>query len=256
MDDKTNEDGSFAKRIAKDYLNASGLGMDMMMAVGGGAESLFNHVPESLLGPMNRAVGKALEKALCAADKSRKATGNAARRVERYLPGITGALGGLTGLPGAFVDVPVTITVILRGVLDEAENLGFSPDEDEVRKEALRVFSMGGPFSEDDGADMALIVTKASMTGQTVSGLLQAAIPRLASALGPKLMAQSVPLIGAVSGAAINTIFASYYREMARVRFAIMRESLDRGVSQQTVAEEVAKEVDAIRPARRSVKPE
>jgi hypothetical protein len=41
--------------------------------------------------------------------------------------------------------------------------------------------------------------------------------------LGQKLAAQAVPVIGAVSGAALNAAFLSYYREIARIRFALLR---------------------------------
>lgn len=240
-----------AKRIAKDYVSASGLGMDLMLAIGGGADVVFKHVPDAFRGALDRAVLTGLEKALYAADASRRMTGRCPSLVERCVPGITGALGGLGGLPGAIIEVPVAVAVIFRGVLEAAEEQGFSSAEEETKKEALRVFAMGGPFCEDDGAEMALIVTKASVTGQTLSGLIQKAAPHLASALGPKIMAQSVPVLGAVSGAAINTVFAGYYREMAKVRFSILREARERGVSFGTVAAEVKAEVDALRPAKR-----
>lgn len=243
-----------AKRIAKDYVSASGLGMDLMMAVGGGADVVFKHVPENFRNSLDRAVLIGLEKALYAADASRKATGRYPAFIERCVPGITGAIGGLAGLPGALIEVPVTVAVIFRGVLEVAEDSGFAPEEEETRKEALRVFAMGGPFYEDDGAEMALIVTKASITGHTVSGLIQKAVPHLASALGPKIMAQSVPVLGAVSGATINIIFAAYYRQMAKVRFAILREAQNRGVSFSVVAAEVKAEVENLRPAKRHSK--
>ena len=47
--------------------------------------------------------------------------------------------------------------------------------------------------------------------------------PRLAAAMGQKLAAQMVPVLGAVTGAALNAAYLSYYREMARIRFALMR---------------------------------
>jgi hypothetical protein len=40
--------------------------------------------------------------------------------------------------------------------------------------------------------------------------------------LGQKLAAQAVPVLGAVSGAAMNAAYLSYYREIARVRFALL----------------------------------
>jgi hypothetical protein len=45
----------------------------------------------------------------------------------------------------------------------------------------------------------------------------------LSVVLGEKLALQAVPLIGAVTGAALNAMFLNYYREMARIRFRLLR---------------------------------
>ena len=36
-------------------------------------------------------------------------------------------------------------------------------------------------------------------------------------------MAQAVPVLGALAGAALNAAFIGYYREIAHVRFALLR---------------------------------
>ena len=41
--------------------------------------------------------------------------------------------------------------------------------------------------------------------------------------------AQAVPVLGAVSGAALNAAYLGYYREMARIRFALMRLTVQHG---------------------------
>jgi hypothetical protein len=56
-----------------------------------------------------------------------------------------------------------------------------------------------------------------------VRNLIATIAPKLAAVLGQKLAAQAVPVIGAVSGAALNAAFLSYYREVARVRFDLVK---------------------------------
>lgn len=41
--------------------------------------------------------------------------------------------------------------------------------------------------------------------------------------LTQKLAAQAIPVLGAVTGAALNTAFLSWYREIAAIRFALLR---------------------------------
>ena len=45
--------------------------------------------------------------------------------------------------------------------------------------------------------------------------------------LGQKLAAQSVPVLGAVAGAATNYAYTSYYQEMAHVHFRLRRLAIE-----------------------------
>ena len=38
-----------------------------------------------------------------------------------------------------------------------------------------------------------------------------------------------MPVLGAISGAALNLAYLGYYREMARIRFALMRLTVQHG---------------------------
>ena len=62
-----------------------------------------------------------------------------------------------------------------------------------------------------------------TVTGSAVHGLIAKVAPRLAVPLGQKLAAQAVPVIGAAAGAATNYVFTSYYQDVARVQFGLMR---------------------------------
>ncbi|MGB8624075.1 MAG: EcsC family protein, partial [Paracoccaceae bacterium] len=73
----------------------------------------------------------------------------------------------------------------------------------------------------------------------TVHGLIVKVAPRLATALGQKLAAQTVPVIGAVAGAATNYAFTSYYQEIAHVHFGLKRLSRESGVDEARLTEDL-----------------
>jgi hypothetical protein len=141
----------------------------------------------------------------------------------------TGAAGGAGGLPTAIAELPFTITVFLHAIRREAEAAGFDPDEDWVRAECLQVFAAGSPLAADDGVNTSFISARMAMTGPAVQRLISAIVPRLGLAMGQKLAAQAVPVLGAVAGAALNAAFLNYYREIARIRFQLLRLSQKHG---------------------------
>ena len=62
-----------------------------------------------------------------------------------------------------------------------------------------------------------------AMIAATVAAAAFYLAPRIAAVLGQKLAAQAVPVLGAAAGATLNAAFLSYYREMAAIRFALLR---------------------------------
>jgi uncharacterized protein (DUF697 family) len=57
--------------------------------------------------------------------------------------------------------------------------------------------------------------------------LIAKVAPRLATVLGQKLAAQTVPVLGAAAGAATNYAYTSYYQQMAHVHFGLRRLAVD-----------------------------
>ena len=141
----------------------------------------------------------------------------------------TGAAGGAGGLVTSVAELPVTITVILRAIRAEASKAGFDPNQPGVRAACLEVFSAGSPLAADDGVNTSFLSARMTMTGPALQRVIATVAPRLAAALGQKLAAQAVPVLGAVSGAALNAAFLRYYREVARIRFQLMRLSVQHG---------------------------
>ena len=214
--------------LAQRYARANRGVMALFNRFGGKVEAQMKALPEPARAMVDQTVQSALERAYGVAQ-----AGTALPRVPRgaqvALAGVTGAAGGFAGLPGAIAELPVTITLILRSLQDVAEAHGFDPAADPTRREILRVFGSGSPLAEDDGVNTSFIGARLTLNGPALGSMIATVAPRLSAALGQKLAAQMVPVLGAVSGAALNMAYVSYYREMAEVRFGLLVLGLNHG---------------------------
>ncbi|NHB78423.1 EcsC family protein [Rhodobacter calidifons] len=205
--------------LARRYKRANGPVMRLVNRLGGAFEAQLAALPEPVRDQIERVTAQALEASY----------GLAARAPDLGPRGpmaaviATGAAGGAGGLPTAVAELPVTVTLFLNAIRVEARAAGLDPDEPWVRAECLRVFSAGSPLKEDDGINTSFIGSRLALTGSAVRNLIATIAPRLAAALGQKLAAQAIPVIGAVAGATLNAAYLGYYREVARVRFALVR---------------------------------
>ena len=155
------------------------------------------------------------------------------------------AAGGAGGLATSIAELPVTIAVILHAIRRAAAEEGFDPDDPAIRLEALRVFAAGSPLAMDDGVNTGFFGARMAVTGPALQRVLASVAPRLATALGQKLMAQAVPVLGAIAGAGLNAAFLGYYREVAHVRFGLLRLCERHGTEQV-----IAAFGKAVQPAR------
>ena len=121
------------------------------------------------------------------------------------------------------------MTVLLHAIRREARAAGYDPDDPAIRAECLAVFAAGSPLAADDGVNTSFLSARLTVTGPALQRLIAAVAPRLGISLGQKLAAQSVPVLGALAGAALNAAYMLYYREIARIRFALLRLSETHG---------------------------
>lgn len=237
-------------RLARRYLAASGLGMEILATIGGSAQGLIERLPRFVRSRLDGLTLAALNRAFAAATRTRRYVRDRGDWFNRLASTVSGAAGGVAGLPGAMIELPVTVTMLLRAILEIAEEHGLDPDSDEVRIEALRVFAAAGPMSEDDGTDLGLLAAKLSITGQTVQGIIARIAPRLAAVLGQKLAAQATPVFGALAGASINYTFARYYQEIARVHFGVLRLSQETGLPREALTEALRLRIEQLQDDR------
>ena len=221
--------------LALRYRKAGGVGLQVLNLVGTQAENLLERLPDRVKHRLESATERALGIALEAAGQSRTRVGDAPGWLNRAATTAMGAAGGFGGLPSALAELPVTTTVLLRAIQGIAAEHGFDPDDPEIRAECLQVFAAAGPLEHDDGANMAFLSARVTLTGATVHGVIARVAPRLATVLGQKLAAQAVPVVGAVAGAATNFAYTSYYQEMAHVHFGLRRLAIDEGLPREAL---------------------
>lgn len=155
----------------------------------------------------------------------------------------TGAVAGFFGLQTLVVELPLTTGIMFRSIADIARAEGESPQDPETAMNCMQVFAMGSRVSgKDDAAETTYYGVRVAL-GKAVNDALQyvashglgkASAPplvRLVAAVAArfgvvvtqKAMAQTIPVLGAVGGGLVNTIFISHFQDMARGHFAIRR---------------------------------
>lgn len=237
--------------LARRYRRAGNLGVQVLVMLGGTAENLLERLPDSAKDRLEEATERALRGA---ADV---AAGTRAGRVpdgpdwaHAMATTAMGAAGGFGGLPTALAELPVTVTTLLRAIQSIAAQHGFDPNDPQVRAACLQVFAAAGPLDSDDGADMGFLAVRVTLTGPAVHGLIAKVAPRLAAALGQKLAAQAVPIVGAAAGAAANLAFTRYYQDIAHVSFGLKALARDRGTDEAVLVDALRRRMTPVRVMR------
>ncbi|WP_442753967.1 EcsC family protein [Methylocystis sp. JAN1] len=185
-----------------------------------------------------RALGTALAVALSSLEGAPQGD---TTRLHRRLAAFAGGIGGAVGLASLPLELPLSTTIMLRSIADIARNEGENLREPETGLACLEVFALGGHADDNvlEGGYLAvrgLLAKAVSDAARHVAarGVAQESAPalvRLISQLSTrfgvvvsqKIAAQAVPLIGAVSGAAINLAFTEHFQTLARGHFAMRR---------------------------------
>lgn len=177
-------------------------------------------------------------------------------RIHRGLATLAGAVGGLIGLPALAVELPLTTVLILRAISEQAQLFGHDLSELETRLECLMVFTMGVPDPNAEPlkpgerkSTASYFMTRASFLGvmrraastagaftakELLTSLEKGTAPILARLVSgvaqkfevrvsQKFLAESVPLVGAVGGGALNYAFTDFFVTAARFHFGIRR---------------------------------
>ena len=205
--------------LAARYRRANGPVMRLLNRLGGRLETQFDTLPEGWRRQVEQATARALETSYLVAGKAP----DLGDRLPLAAAMASGAAGGAGGLVTSVAELPVTVTLFFNTIRAVAREAGFDPDSDAVRAECLAVFAAGSPVDGDNGVNTSFLTARLTLTGAALQSLITTIAPRLALVFGQKLAAQAVPVIGAVSGAGLNAAYLGYYRELAKVRFGLLR---------------------------------
>lgn len=232
---------------ARRILEHPGLAIRIADKLGAPIEALVRRLPDGARKVVSDATHRALDGALGVALRTLDGEARAPSDwLHRAVVTASGAAGGLAGLAGLAVELPFSLTVMLRSIAEHARAQGERLDEVAIRLECLTVFAYGTRAGSDDAADSAYFAVRAALA-RAVSqaatyvgerGLASAAAERSAPALAQlvarvaqrlgvavsdKAAAQLVPLVGAAGGAAVNALFIHHYQETAWAHFAVRR---------------------------------
>ena len=230
-------------RRAKRLLENRGLAVRIADAVGTPVEKLLARLPEGAAGVIQKATSKSLNVGLKAVvSQMDDAPRPPAQWMHTLAVATTGAVGGAFGLATLAVELPVSTVIMLRSIADIARSEGQSIRLPEVQLACVEVFALGGPSRGDDAAESAYFAVRAALA-QTLAeaarhiaerGIAGGAAPALVRATSQiaarfgipvteKVMAQSVPIVGAAGGALINVLFIKHFQDLARGHFIVRR---------------------------------
>ncbi|MEP5760412.1 MAG: EcsC family protein [Litoreibacter sp.] len=236
--------------LAQRYNEARGVGMQLLGLIGSKADTLLDRLPRPAKDALDVTTLRALEASFDTAAKSRDLMPDTSNWLTRAVTMSTGAAGGVGGLPTALAELPVTTTILLRAIQGIASDYEFDVRDADTRADCLQVFAAAGPLNDDDGTDLAFLSLKVSLTGASLQKLIATVAPKLALVMGQKLATQTVPVLGAVAGAATNYVFTSYYQDMAHVQFGLRRLAEDTGHDRAALIERLRVEIESKRAAK------
>jgi hypothetical protein len=251
-----------ALRRAKEALESPSLTMKLASVVGSPIEKLMARMPNIAQDKIDDATQAALKKCLQLALRTLGKTSiegvvlppeKPHNLMHKLAVATTGAAGGAFGLFALPIELPVTTTLMFRSICDIARSEGEDIHLLETQLQCLMVLGMGGPEATDDSADLGYFIVRSALA-QSVSkatsdiatkGLaghgstallkfLHTVASRFSVQVSEQVAAKSIPAIGAVLGAMVNTVFIDHFQQMAHGHFTVRR--LERKYGELAVA--------------------
>lgn len=162
--------------------------------------------------------------------------------LHRALAVASGAAGGAFGIVSLPVELPVSTIIILRSILDIARSEGENLTDPEATLSCVEVLGLGGRTETDDTTKSDYFVIR-GILAKSVSeaarfiaerGLIEEGSPvlvrlitqvagRFGLVVTQKAAAQTIPVIGALGGAAVNYAFIDHFQSVARGHFTVRR---------------------------------
>ena len=240
-------------RYAKDLLEHPSLAARIAGALGKPIEIGLGALPAGAGAFISAAAQRSLDTALAFAvaslDERRR---DSMDWRHKLAVAMTGAAGGMFGLPALAIELPLSTTIMLRSIADIARSEGEAIKSAESKLACIDVFALGGRAPGDDASESAYFAVRLALAkalseaaehlagrGMTGSGVpvvvrfvSQVAI-RFGVPVSEKMVAQSLPVVGAAGGAVLNTLFIDHFQDIARGHFIVRR--LERSYGIETI---------------------
>lgn len=240
-----------ALRRAKYELESPALTMKLAGIVGAPVEKLITKMPafahDKVSDATQLALRKCLQLALRTLGRSNAADvpvtpDKPSNLLHKFAVATTGAAGGAFGLFALPVELPVTTTLMFRSICDIARSEGEDLSSVETQLQCLTVLGMGTASKADDDAELGYFITRGALA-QAVSKASSeiaskgfathgsAALLRLVNTIAARfsvqvseqVAAKSIPAIGAVLGAMVNTVFIDHFQQVAHGHFTVRK---------------------------------
>ncbi len=233
-----------ALRAAKRLLATPGISARVTGALSTPVAKALALVPAPCLHLVGRITQAALKRALAAAAKTLRAGQRrpAAGGQHTLAVVLSGAAAGAFGLPALALELPLATTVMLRSIAAIARSEGHDPHDPRIRLECIQVFALGGPAPQSDAPETGYFAVRAALArsvaeaarhmaqrgmGTPSAPALVRFITQVAARFGlvvsDKVVAQAIPLIGALGGGGINLLFIRQFQRAARGHFIVRR---------------------------------
>ncbi|KVO51268.1 EcsC family protein [Burkholderia stagnalis] len=238
-------------RRAKQVLESPSLTMKLTGLLGAPVEKMIGRLPDFATGKINDATQLALRKCLNLALRTLgkppapdvDTPDKPSNLLHKLAVATTGAAGGAFGFLALPVELPVTTTLIFRSVCDIARSEGEDLSSVDTQLQCLAVLGMGGnPDRSEEDADLGYFVLRGALAqaiskassditskgiaahgSAAVFKLVQTVASRFSVQVTEQMAAKSIPAIGAVLGATVNTLFIDHFQQMAHGHFAVRR---------------------------------
>jgi len=148
-------------------------------------------------------------------------------RKYRIAATMEGALVGATGFAGMLADIPLVLSIALRGITEFAAYYGFYPFNEAEKRYALELLSAAAsPTLKSRQESLALLDDRAPhwssgsdkdavFAAQVVERLLEGILSRMARGK----VAQTIPLVGALIGGGFNRWFVAQVMSLAEALY-------------------------------------
>jgi EcsC protein family len=240
-------------RTAVALLENASLAARLTNIIGKPIELIGAALPEGASNAIAAATTKGLNAALKVALRTMENRPEAASDLlHKALATASGAIGGSLGLVTAPLEIPISTIIMLRSIADIARSEGENLADPDAALSCVQVFALGARSASGDAAESGYFVVRGMLAKSiteaarfiTERGIIEEGAPilvrfiaQVASRFGvvvtQKLAAQTLPVVGALGGAAVNYAFIDHFQDVARGHFAIRR--LERAYGREVV---------------------